>query len=100
MRRLGDELDDTTGSLDLLLSLLGDEAGLDDEGLVDGTLAEELEGVGRAVDEVNDGDGAGRGVDLGLRKSDQLVDVDRGAVVVVAEEVEVTHTNFAKIACR
>jgi len=38
--RLGDDLDDTTGLLDLLLGQLGDESGLDDERLVDSALAE------------------------------------------------------------
>ena len=38
--RLGDNLDDSTGFLDLLLGQLGDESGLDDERLVDSALAE------------------------------------------------------------
>ena len=38
--RLGDDLDDSTGFLDLLLGQLGDESGLDDERLVDSALAE------------------------------------------------------------
>jgi hypothetical protein len=38
--RLGDDLDDSTGLLDLLLGQLGDESGLDDERLADSALAE------------------------------------------------------------
>lgn len=38
--RLGDDLDDSTGLLDLLLGQLGDESSLDDERLVDSALAE------------------------------------------------------------
>jgi hypothetical protein len=67
---LSNELDDTTGSLDLRLSGLGDEAGLDDEGLVDAALAEELELAG--VDKVNDGDGASGGLNLRLGKRNKL----------------------------
>ena len=48
--RLGDDLDDTTGLLDLLLGQLGDESGLDDERLVDSALSE-LRGVTESTDQ-------------------------------------------------
>lgn len=69
---LCDELDDTTGSLDLLLSLGADIAGADNDGDGDATLSEEL---GIAVgEEVNDGSGVGlggTGVLLALLGGDQ-----------------------------
>lgn len=56
--RLCDELDDTTGLLDLALGVLGEVAGTDDEGdLGDATLAEDL-GVAEG-EEVEDGGGLG-----------------------------------------
>jgi hypothetical protein len=48
--RLGDNLDDTTSLLDLLLGQLGDESGLDDERLVDSALSE-LQGVMKSTDQ-------------------------------------------------
>ena len=56
--RLCDELDDTTGLLDLALGVLGEVAGTDDDGdLRDATLAEDL-GVAEG-EEVEDGGGLG-----------------------------------------
>jgi hypothetical protein len=68
--RLSSEDNGTASSLDLLLSELGDEAGLDDEGLGNAALAEELEGAG--VGEVNHGDGTSGGLNLGVGKGDEL----------------------------
>jgi hypothetical protein len=48
--RLGDNLDDTTSLLDLLLGQLGNESGLDDERLVDSALSE-LQGVMKTTDQ-------------------------------------------------
>ncbi len=42
---LSDELDDTTGLLDLLLSESRDESGLDDERCVDSAFSELLSGL-------------------------------------------------------
>ena len=56
--RLGDELDNATGLLDLALGLGGDVAGADDDGdLGDAALAEDL-GVAEGQ-EVDDGGGVG-----------------------------------------
>lgn len=56
--RLCDELDNTTGLLDLALGILGEVAGTDNEGdLGDATLAEDL-GVAEG-EEVEDGGGLG-----------------------------------------
>jgi hypothetical protein len=56
--RLCDELDDTTGLLDLALGVLGEVAGADDEGnLRDATLAEDL--AVAEGEEVEDGGGLG-----------------------------------------
>lgn len=83
VHRLSDELDNTTGLLDLALSLLGDVAGTDDDRDVgDAALAEDL-GVAERK-EVDDGSlvGAlGRDVGVALLGGDQgpeLVKVDNG----------------------
>jgi hypothetical protein len=56
--RLCDELDDTTGLLDLALGVLGEVAGTDDDGdLRDATLAEDL--AVAEGEEVEDGGGLG-----------------------------------------
>lgn len=67
---LSDKLDDATGGLDLLLGEGRDEAGLDNEGLVNAALAKELELA--AVGEVDHGDSSGRSLDLSLGKRDEL----------------------------
>lgn len=67
---LGDDLDDTTSLLDLLLSQLGNESGLDDERLVDSSLSEELVLV--EVAQVNDGNGSSRSLNLGSVERDEL----------------------------
>jgi hypothetical protein len=57
--RLCDELDDTTGLLDLALGVLGEVAGTDDDGaLGDATLSEDL--AVAEGEEVEDGRGLGR----------------------------------------
>lgn len=65
---LSDKLDNTTGSLDLLLSRARDEAGLDDEGLGNAALAElraGLVGGRQAAENVQAcGDRVGRGRSL------------------------------------
>lgn len=68
--RLSDELDDTAGLLDLLLSESRDEAGLDDKGLADAALAKELEVA--EVDKVDNGDRASGGLNLSLGERDKL----------------------------
>lgn len=80
LQHLCDELDDTTGGLDLLLGLGADVAGADNDGDGNATLSEEL---GIAVrEEVNDGGGVrlgGTGVLLALlsgKQGDELVNVD------------------------
>ena len=90
------EFNDTTGSLKLLLSELGDVAGTDDAGAGDDTVAEELSlSVG---EEVNDGeitallDGGGVGDHLG-----ELVEVDGGLPGGVSLLVEVAHTALAEV---
>lgn len=87
---LCDELDDTTSLLDLLLGERRDESGLDDEWSVDSALAqlgdistlshriicEDAASTHKLelaeVREVENGDGAFWGVDLGLGEGDEL----------------------------
>lgn len=99
---LGNELDDTTGLLDLLLSERADPARADDEGdLRQAALAENL-GVAEA-EEVEDGDGVLLGArDVGVAGLDgdegpELVQVDDGLPEVVLLLVEVTHTNLTEV---
>lgn len=91
----------TTGSLDLLLSLLAEELGLDDHGDVGQTaLAKHLEVAG--LGGVNDGGLAILGL-LGLflgllrHKGPQALDVDRRAVRAVLQQVEVTHADLTEV---
>ena len=93
--RLGDNLDDTTSLLDLLLGQLGDESGLDDERLVDSALSEELVLVELA--QVNDGDGALRGINLGSVERNELVEVDGGSEGVGGQLVVVPHTDLTEV---
>ena len=87
-RTLSDDLDNTAGLLDLLLRERRDESGLDDEWRVDSTLAQlkislDLRRLDTFTDQlelaeslqVNDGDGTGRSLDLGLGQGDELKSV-------------------------
>jgi len=100
--RLCDQLNNATGSDNLLLSELADPAGADDEGNVGkATLSEDL-GVAEG-EEVEDGDGVGLlagDVGLTLLKGDegpQLLDVDGRLPEVVLLLVEVTHTDLSEV---
>ena len=98
--RLCDELDDTTGLLDLLLGLGAEVAGADDNG--DGgetALAEDL-GVAEGQ-EVEDGGGVGVTLAgevllalLGRDEGPELLEVDDGSPEVVLLLVEVAHTDL------
>ena len=101
MLRLSDELNDTTGLLDLLLSQAADPAGADDQrDLRETALSEEL-GVA-VVEEVKDGSVAtllGE-VLLALLNGDEgpkLVEVDDGLPEQVLLLVEVPHTNLSEV---
>jgi hypothetical protein len=99
--RLCDELDDTTGLLDLLLGLGGEVAGADNDGdLGETTLAENL-GVAE-VEEVEDGSLVALlgEVLIALLSGDErpeLVEVDDGLPEVVLLLVEVAHTNLSEV---
>ena len=99
--RLCDELDDTTGLLDLLLGLSGEVAGADDDGnLGKAALAENL-GVAE-VEEVEDGGLVALlgEVLIALLSGDErpeLVEVDDGLPEVVLLLVEVAHTNLSEV---
>merc|ERR1711865_530076 len=89
---------------DLLLSLLREEAGLDDHWLVrEGALSEDLEES--RLGHVNDWDLAPSlnllllvlGASLGGDKSPETVDVDDWAEVHVLGLVEVTHTDLTEV---
>ena len=92
---------DTTDSADLLLSKLGEELCLDDDGLVgDNTVTENL--VDTSLDAVNDRDltiSAGSSVGLGLLRNEgpDLINVDGRAVELLHGLVEVTHTNLTEV---
>ena len=98
--RLCDELDDTTGLLDLALSLGGDVTGADDDGDVGETaLAEDL-GVAEGQ-EVEDGGRVGVTLAgevllalLGGNEGPELLEVDDGSPELVLELVEVAHTDL------
>lgn len=102
MSNLSDELNNSTGLEDLLLSLLGDVSCANDNGGLGQTaLAQEL-GVSEG-EEVNDGGGVGGGVvevllaHLEGYQRPQLVDVDLGLPLVVAQQVEAAHTNLTEV---
>lgn len=98
---LGREDTNTTSSLDLLLGLLTEELGLDDNGnLGEGTLAENLEVTSTCNIDNRGLTVLAVGVSLaGLlrNKRPELVDVHDGNVVLVLLVVEVTHTNLTKV---
>jgi hypothetical protein len=90
---LGNEDAGTTGSLNLLLGLLAEETGLNNDGLVgNGSLSKNLSIS--SFQRINDGDGVTLG--LGGGQAPQLLQVDDGAVVHVTGVMEVTHTKFAE----
>lgn len=97
---LGSEDNGTTGGLDLGLGTAGDVAGLDNDGLLgETTLAKNLAVTG--AEGVNDGDnllvvGVLETVLLG-DKVPEVADIDDGAVLGVALQVEVAHTNLTKV---
>ena len=96
---LGGEHNSTTGFLNLLLSSLGDQLSLNHDRLILGqhTFPENLK-----VPELSHVDHR-RGILVGFclhvlgDERPELVDVDDGAVELVAELVEVPHTDFSKI---
>lgn len=98
---LGGENADTTSSLDLLLSLLGEELSLDnDRDLGKSTLAENLEVT--SAGNIDDGSLAVLAGSVGLTsllrdKRPELVDVDNGNVVLILLVVEVTHTDLTEV---
>jgi hypothetical protein len=97
---LCDELDNTTGLLDLALSLGRDVTGANDDwDLGETTLAEDL-GVTEG-EEVEDGGGVGVTLAgevllalLGRDERPELLKVDDGSPELVLELVEVTHTDL------
>lgn len=92
------DLDDTAGLLDLFLCLLADVSGLDDEGSVAWNAALGKHFAVAGGDGVDDGDEVTRGGSLVFwQEGNELVGVNDRAPVVVAEEVEVSHTNFAEV---
>jgi hypothetical protein len=97
---LSNQLDGTTDSLDLLLGSAGDVAGLDDDGLGgETTLGEDLAVTG--TESVDDGDDLGLlgSVLAGLlgNEGPEGVQVDDGAVLAVAGQVEATHTDLTEV---
>jgi len=100
---LCDELDNTTGLLDLALSLSRDVTGADDDGdLGETTLAEDL-GVTEGK-EVEDGGGVGVTLAgkvllalLGGNEGPELLEVDDGSPELVLELVEVAHTDLTEV---
>ena len=102
MLRLSDELNDTTGLLDLLLSKAADPAGADDQrDLRETALSEDLGVTER--EEVEDGDGVLLGTgDVGLTglerdERPELVEVHNGLPEVVLLLVEVSHTDLSEV---
>jgi hypothetical protein len=101
--QLSDKLDNTTGLLDLALSLSRDVAGADDDGdLGETTLAENLGVTER--EEVEDGGGVGVTLAgevllalLGGDERPELLEVDDGSPELVLELVEVAHTNLTAV---
>ncbi|KAG6654967.1 hypothetical protein CIPAW_05G182800 [Carya illinoinensis] len=98
-RNLSSENDSTTRLLDFLLGNLRNELGLDYDGLVlrQHALAQDLEEA--ILGDVNQGNFVfGRLVlDVLRDQGPELVDVDDGAVELVAELVEVSHTNLTEV---
>jgi hypothetical protein len=102
MLRLSDELNDTTGLLDLLLSKAADPAGADDQrDLRETALSEDLGVTER--EEVEDGDGVLLlTLDVGVtgllgNERPELVEVDDGLPEVGLLLVEVSHTNLSEV---
>ena len=99
---LGNELNDTTGGLDLLLGDLGDESSLDDDRDVgELTLTEDLAvTVSESVDDGGSGLRSGREVLVSVlsgNKGPQVLDVDDGLPEVVGLLVEVSHTDLTEV---
>ena len=101
--RLCDELDNTTGLLDLLLGLSGEVASADDDGdLRETALAEDL-GVAEGQ-EVEDGGRVGVTLAgkvllalLGGNEGPELLEVDYGRPELVLELVEVAQTDVTAV---
>jgi hypothetical protein len=99
---LGDELDNTASSLDLVLGELRDESGTNNDGnLRKRTLAKNLSiAMGKSVDDRSSGVRGRREVLLtGLLrdKSPQLIKVQNWAPELVALQVEVSHTDLTEV---
>ena len=98
-RSLSSEDTGTSSSLDLLLSNAADELGLHHNRSVDAASAEELEHS--VLREVNHGSLGGILLRLLLslfrKNTPQLVQVHRGAVVEVALQMEVSHTDLTEV---
>ena len=91
----------TTSSLDLSLSFLAEELGLDDDGHVgEGAVAHEL--VVAVGGDVDDGRLAvlcvlGRRKHVLAHERPELLEVQRGAVLAVPEEVEPAHAHLTEV---
>jgi len=97
---LSNQLDSTADSLDLLLSSAGDIASLDNDGLLgETTLGKDL--AVTSAEGVNDGNDLSvlGSVLAGLLGDEgpEGVQVDNGAVLAVAGQVEATHTNLTEV---
>lgn len=97
--QLRDEQACSSGGLDLLFCQSGEEFSLDNDGNVDLSVAQKLEVS--VLDQINDG-GLASSVLGGLVESfpgdvEDLVEVDRGAVGSVFQDVELTHTDLTEV---
>jgi hypothetical protein len=97
---LSNQLDGTTNSLDLLLGSAGNETGLDNDGLLrETTLGKDLAESG--TKSVNDGNDLGvlGSILAGLHRDEgpEGVQVDNGAVLAVAGQMEATHTDLTEV---
>jgi len=97
---LSNQLNGSTNSLDLLLSSARDEAGLDNDGLLwETTLGKDL--AVSSTECVNDGNNLGLlgSILAGLLRDEgpECVQVDNRAVLALAGQMEVTHTDLTKV---
>lgn len=97
---LSDGNANTTSLDNLLLSELGEETSLDNSSLLEDTVTKNLEET--SLEAVNDGNLA-ISASLSLltdtlgKKSDESINVDSGAVVLVLSLVEITHTELTEV---